>query len=306
MFSFTLRRLFSSLLVLFCVASLTFLLARMMKGGPFDRERELPAHLKGMLEKQYKLDGSLWDQYKAFVADLARGDLRASTKYRDWRVAELLWQKMPTSLALGACAFVIAAVGGVFAGAWAAMRKDTWIDFTAMFGALAAISVPAFVLGPLMIAVFCIWLGWFPVGGWGMIKQIPLPALCLAAPYVAYVARLMRNSLIEVLRSDFMRTARAKGVGEWEALARHAMKVAVLPVISFLGPLAANLLTGSMVVEAIFNIPGGGSIFVNAIQNRDVMLLVGAVIVYSFLLVFFNFLVDVAYSLLDKRIQLHG
>ncbi|MBL9116596.1 MAG: ABC transporter permease [Verrucomicrobiaceae bacterium] len=303
---FIVRRLLSCIVVLFCVASLTFLLARMMKGGPFDRERELPEHLKGHLEEKYKLNGTLWQQYQAFIADLVRGDLRASTKYRDWRVDELLLQKMPTSLALGACAFVIAAAGGVLAGAWAAMRKDSWEDVFAMFAALTAISVPTFVLGPLLIAIFSLWLGWLPVGGWGLFSQLALPAICLAAPYAAYVARLMRNSLIEVLQSDFMRTARAKGLGEWQALARHAMKVAILPVIGFLGPLAANLLTGSMVVESIFNIPGGGVIFVNAIQNRDVMLLVGAVIIYSFLLVFFNFVVDLAYSLLDKRIRLHG
>lgn len=306
MVGFIVRRLVSSIVVMFCVASLTFLLARMMKGGPFDRERELPEHLKGQLEEKYKLNGTLWQQYQAFIIDLARGDLRASTKYRDWRVDELLLQKMPTSLALGACAFLISALAGVFAGAWAAMRKDSWIDVSCMLAALASISVPTFVLGPLMITILSIWLGWLPVGGWGQASQLLLPALCLAAPYAAYVARLMRNSLIEVLKTDFMRTARAKGLGEWEAVARHAIKVALLPVVAFLGPLAANLLTGSMVVESIFNIPGGGTIFVNAIQNRDVMLLVGAVILYSFLLVFFNFVVDLVYSLLDKRIHLHG
>ncbi len=306
MLAFAFRRLLSSLLVVFCVASLTFLLARAMKGGPFDRDRPMPEHLKGELEAKYKLGGSIWQQYTAFVADLLRGDLRVSTKYRDWRVDELLAQKMPISLALGFAAFLIAAGFGILTGAWAAMRRDTWVDFWAMFGSLLAISVPAFVAGPLLIAIFGIWLGWLPIGGWGTAAQLVLPAVCLAAPYVAYVARLMRNSLIEVLRSDFMRTAKAKGVGEWRAVRSHAMKVAILPVISFLGPLAANLLTGSMVVESIFNIPGAGAIFVNAIQNRDAMLLVGAVVVYCGLLVFFNFIVDITYSLLDKRIKLHG
>ena len=306
MLHFAVRRLISSLLVIFCVASLTFLMARMMKGGPFDRERPMPEHLKGELEAKYELSGSIWQQYTAFVSDLLQGDLRVSTKYRDWRVSELLGQKMPVSLSLGAVAFMIAAFGGVSIGAWAAMRKDTWIDFSSMLASLMAISIPSFIAGPLMIAVFGIWLGWLPVGGWGSLVQIILPAICLAAPYMAYVSRLMRNSLIEVLRADFMRTARAKGLSEWRATGRHAMKVALLPVISFLGPLAANLLTGSMVVESIFNVPGAGTIFVNAIQNRDVMLLVGAVIIYCALLVFFNFIVDVIYTILDKRIQLHG
>jgi oligopeptide transport system permease protein len=175
-----------------------------------------------------------------------------------------------------------------------------------MFTALLFISVPTFITGPALVAVFGLWLGWFPIGGWGEWRHLVLPACCLAAPYVAYVARLMRNSLLEVMKSDFLRTARAKGLSLSQAVIRHAMKVALLPVVSFLGPLAANLFTGSMVVESVFDISGAGSVFVNSIQNRDVMLLVGAVIVYCLLLVLFNFVVDVMYSFLDKRIKVYG
>jgi oligopeptide transport system permease protein len=306
MLAFAFRRLVASVAVLFCVASLTFLLARSMKGGPFDRERPVPEHLKGELERKYKLGGSLWEQYVAFVADLCRGDLRVSTKYRDWSVTEILAQKMPTSFLLGGTAFLMASLLGVTLGTYAAIRRGSLADTSAMFSALMLISVPTFITGPALVAVFGLWLGWFPIGGWGTWQQLVLPACCLAAPYVAYVARLMRNSLLEVMKSDFLRTARAKGLSLSQAVIRHAMKVAILPVVSFLGPLAANLFTGSMVVESVFDISGAGSVFVNSIQNRDVMLLVGAVIIYCVLLVLFNFIVDVVYGFLDKRIKVYG
>lgn len=306
MLSFLLRRAVSSVIVIFCVISITFVLARITKGGPFDKEKEPPPHIKEALLTRYKLNGSVWDQYTAYVGSLARFDLGLSTRYRDWRVSELLQQKMPNSFALGSLAFVIASCAGVLLGSLAAIRKDTWIDRSAMFGALLAISIPSFVSGPFLIAVFALWLGWLPVGGWGTVGQMILPAICLAAPYIAYVARLMRNSLLDVLKSDFLRTARAKGLTETQAVARHAVKVAILPVITFLGPLAAHLLTGSMIVESVFNISGAGMIFVNSIQNRDVFLLGGAVIVYCVLLVLFNLFVDVIYTLLDKRIKLYA
>jgi oligopeptide transport system permease protein len=306
MLSFLLRRAFSSVIVIFCVISITFVLARITKGGPFDKEKEPPPHIKEALLTRYKLNGTVWDQYTAYVGSLVRFDLGLSTRYRDWRVSELLRQKMPNSFALGSLAFVIASCAGVFLGSLAAMKKDTWIDRSAMFGALLSISIPSFISGPFLIAVVALGLGWLPVGGWGTLQQMILPAICLAAPYVAYVARLMRNSLLDVLKSDFLRTARAKGLTETQAVAKHAVKVAILPVVTFLGPLAAHLLTGSMIVESVFNISGAGMIFVNSIQNRDVFLLGGAVIVYCALLVLFNLFVDVLYTLLDKRIKLYA
>ncbi|MBE2283929.1 MAG: ABC transporter permease [Prosthecobacter sp.] len=304
--SFLLRRALSSVIVIFCVISITFVLARITKGGPFDREKEPPPHIKEALLTRYKLNGTLWEQYSAYVGSLMRFDLGLSTRYRDWRVSELLQQKMPNSFALGGLALVIASCAGVGLGSLAAMKKDTWVDRSAMLCALMSISVPSFVSGPVLIAVFALWLGWLPVGGWGTARQMILPAVCLAAPYVAYIARLMRNSLLDVMKSDFLRTARAKGLSETQAVVKHAVKVAILPVVTFLGPLAAHLLTGSMIVESVFNISGAGMIFVNSIQNRDVFLLGGAVIVYCVLLVLFNLLVDVIYTLLDKRIRLYA
>ena len=304
--AFILRRLLSSALVLFCVMSATLLLGFAMKGGPFDKEKEPPAHIKEQQLKRYKLNGTLWDKYSAYIADLARGDFRVSFRYKDWSVGEVLAQKLPVSFALGGLAFLIASIGGVLVGTIAAMHHRTHIDTAAMFGALFFISVPTFVTGPFAVAIFSLWLGILPVGGWGTWQQAILPACCLAAPYLAYVARLMRNSLLEVLRSEFMRTARAKGVDETTAVARHALKVAILPVVTFLGPMAAYVLTGSFVVESVFNIAGAGSVFVNSIQNRDVFLLVGAVAIYCVLLVFFNFIVDLLYGFLDKRIKIYG
>lgn len=306
MVAFLIRRILSSLVVLFVAVSLTFLLTRSLPGGPFDKEKRASAQVEEQLLEKYKLNGTLWQQYTAYLQDLAHLDLRVSFKYRDWSVAEILAQKLPTSLKLGGIAFVVASSLGVFIGALAALRRDGPVDWLAMTGALLAISIPSFITGPFMIAVFALGLGWLPVGGWGTVSHLILPSLCLAAPYVAYVARLMRNSLLDVLKSDFLRTAKAKGLSDIQALVRHAMKVAILPVVTYLGPLAAHLLTGSMIIESVFNISGAGSIFVNAIQNRDAFLLCGAVVVYCSLLVFFNLVVDVLYSVLDKRIQLHA
>lgn len=303
---FLFRRLISSVVVLFFAVSLTFLLTRSLPGGPFDKEKQSSAQVREALMAKYKLDGTLWQQYTTYLGDLLHGDLRVSFKYRDWTVAEILAQKLPVSLLLGAVAFLLASTFGVVIGALAALRRDTPVDWLAMFGALFAISIPSFITGPVMIAVFALWLGWLPVAGWGSPAHLVLPAICLAAPYTAYVARLMRNSLLDVLKSDYLRTAKAKGLSDAQALMRHAMKPAILPVVTFLGPLAAHLLTGSMIIESVFNISGAGGVFVNAIQNRDAFLLCGAVVVYCSLLVFFNLVVDLLYRVLDRRIQLHA
>jgi oligopeptide transport system permease protein len=200
----------------------------------------------------------------------------------------------------------VAVFGGIILGVTAASAKGTWKDTAAMLAALAAVSLPAFIVGPLLILVVSLWLKWLPVGGWGTPATLILPTITLAAPYVAYIARLLRGSMAETLGQDFIRTARAKGLSERVVLYRHALRVAILPVVSYLGPLAAHLLTGSIVVETIFNIPGAGGFFVNSILNRDGFLLGGVVIVYCALLVVFNIIVDVVYTLLDRRIRLDG
>ncbi|MEI6035925.1 MAG: ABC transporter permease [Verrucomicrobiae bacterium] len=298
-----LRRLGALVAVLFCVVSITFLLIRLSPGGPFDGERKIPEAIEKQLLAKYQLDGSLWQQYSGYVADLLRGDLRLSTKYRNRSVNEILAQTLPVTLCLGGVAFALAAFGGIWLGTFAAMHQHTWRDAGAMFLALAAISLPSYIVGPALILIFGLDLGWLPVGGWGNIEHLVLPAVTLAAPAMAAIARLMRGSMAETLQQDFVRTARAKGLRETAVVYRHALRIAILPVVSYLGPLASHLLTGSIVVETIFHIPGAGGFFVHSILNRDGFLLGGMVIVYCVLLVLFNLAVDVGYGALDRRVR---
>lgn len=332
MLAFLVRRLFALVFVLWAAFTLTFFLIRAKPGGPFDRERKLPASIEKELLKRYKLDGtegrawgtqfaarlgvgeglrifagnagSLGQQYFSYLGDVLQGDLRLSTKYRDRTVNEILGQTLPVSLLLGVPAFLLASSLGIWIGCYAAARRDRPADRLSMFAALAAISTPTFVTGPLAVLCFALLLPIFPVGGLSGPWSLVLPVLILAAPYVAYVARLMRTSMLETLNQDFIRTARAKGLPESEVVYKHALKVAILPVISFLGPLAANLLTGSIVIESVFNIPGMGGFFVHSILNSDAFLLCGVVLIYCTLLGLMNLLVDIAYTLLDRRIKL--
>lgn len=304
--SYLIRRLLALALVLFCVVSITFFLIRLSPGGPFDGERKLPPTIEKALLAKYQLDGPLWQQYRDYIFDLLRGDLRLSTKYRNRTVAEILGQTLPVTMTLGTLSFLLATVGGIWLGTVAAVHHGKKGDRLAMLGALLTISLPSFVIGPVLILIFALWLGWLPVGGWGGWSHLVLPAITLALPYVAYIARLMRGSLLEVLQQDFVRTARAKGVSEHRVIYRHAMRVAILPVATFLGPLAAHLLTGSIVVETIFHLPGAGGFFVHSILNRDGFLLGGVVITYCVLLVTFNLLVDLSYQYLDRRISLES
>ncbi len=298
-----LRRLASLPVVLVCVVTITFFLIRLSPGGPFDSERKLPAAIEKQLLAKYKLDGPILTQYTGYLKDLLHGDLRLSTKYRNRSVNEILYQTLPVTLTLGVTALLIAIMAGIWLGAFAAARSGTLAEGGALALMLLAISLPSFVLGPLLILIFSIRLVWLPVGGWGTPSQLLLPALTLALPYAAVIARLLHDSLRETLAEDFVRTARSKGLAERVVVYRHALRVAILPVVSYLGPLAANLLTGSIVVETIFHIPGAGGFFVNSILNRDGFLLGGVVIVYCLLLILFNLLVDLSYRLLDRRIQ---
>jgi oligopeptide transport system permease protein len=305
MLQFIAKRLVGLVVILFCVVTITFFLVRLMPGGPFDRERKLPEHIEKELLAKYKLDGPLFEQYFNYLGDLLHGDLRLSTKYRSRSVNEILADSLPVSGLLGGIAFCAATVGGVFLGSLAAAKQQTWIDRTAMLGALFAVSLPSFVIGPILVLVFAIEWPVLPVGGWGNLQSLVLPSITLAAPYTAYIARLTRSSMLEVLTQDYIRTARAKGLSNTAVIYKHGLRVAILPVVSFLGPLAANLLTGSIVVESIFSIPGTGGFFVNSVLNRDGFLLAGVVIVYCSLLVLFNLVVDLLYGLLDRRISLY-
>jgi oligopeptide transport system permease protein len=283
--------------------TITFFLIRLSPGGPFDQERKIPAAIEKQLLAKYKLDGPILGQYTGYLTDLIHGDLRLSTKYRNRSVNEILRQTLPVTLTLGATALLIAITIGIWLGTFAAARPGTIAEGGALALMLLAICLPSFVLGPLLILIFSIKLSWLPVGGWGSPAQLLLPSVTLALPYAAVIARLLHDSLRETLSEDFIRTARAKGLPERIVVYRHALRVAILPVVSYLGPLAANMLTGSIVVETIFHIPGAGGFFVNSILNRDGFLLGGVVIVYCVLLVLFNLLVDISYRFLDRRIR---
>ncbi|MDK3156781.1 ABC transporter permease subunit [Kamptonema cortianum] len=256
--AYIIKRLLMLVPILFVVVSLTFLLMRIAPGGPFSAERKLPESVEKKLLEKYKLDGTLWQQYSSYIADVARGDLRLSTKYMNRSVNEIIVQTLPVSATLGGIAFVLAVTFGTVAGSVAALRQNSPADNGLMLAALLAISIPTYVTAPLLILLLAVKTGLFPVGGWGTLQQMILPAFCLSLPYAAYVARLMRTSMLETLNQDFIRTARSKGLPEWNVLFKHALKVAVLPVVSFSGPLAANILTGSLVIEEIFKIPGMG------------------------------------------------
>ena len=243
---FILRRFLSMLMVLFSVVSLTFLLSRLAPGGPFDRERTPPPWIQARQLEKYKLNGTLWQQYTAYMEDVMHGNLRVSFRYRNRTVNELLAQTLPVTATLGIAAFLLATTTGIWLGCLAAARSHTHIDTYAMLGALLALSIPTFVTGPLFILIFGLKLHWLPIGGWGQWIDLLLPSIILAGPYTAYIARIMRTSMLDVLGQDFIRTARAKGLSKRRVIYQHALKVAILPVISFLGPLAANLLTGSI------------------------------------------------------------
>lgn len=315
MFAFIARRFASMLLVLLCVVTATFFLVACAPGDPFSSERNVSPTIRLQQERHFDMDGPLWRQYLVYLgvwrnsaghySGLIQGDLKIPIKYRDYTVNEIVAQSFPVSAMLGVIAFCIAMTVGVWLGCLAAARKDTAIDFASMAAALALISIPNFVVGPVLILIFALWVHWLPVGGWGSVSSVILPAITLAGPYIAYVARLMRTSMLDVLQQDYLRTARAKGLRERRTIYLHALKGAILPAISFAGPLAANLVTGSIVVESIFKVPGMGGFFVNSILNRDRYLICGVVIVYCAVLVVMNLIVDIVYSLLNPRIRLY-
>lgn len=301
--SLAIRRLLEALPTLFVLVTLVFFMMRVAPGGPFDRERALLPEVEAALQTQYQLDQPLWRQYLAYLGDLARGDLGPSLHYEGYRVSELIGQALPVSLALGLGALLLALVVGLAGGLLAARYREGWLDRALMTLAALGLAIPNYVIAPLLILLFAITLGWLPAGGWreGRYADVLLPVMALALPQAAYVARLMRSSLVEVLRAPYIRAARAKGLPEFRVLLRHALPAALLPVLSYLGPAAAGLLTGSVVVEQIFNLPGLGRYFVQAALNRDYTLVLGVVLLYGSLIVLFNFLVDLLYGRLDPR-----
>jgi len=302
---YTLRRFLGAWPTLLVLMTLAFFMMRAAPGGPFDTEKTLPPEIQANLDKKYHLDEPLIQQYGRYLLDLAQGDFGPSFQYKDYSVNELIAQGFPVSLRLGGTAIILAFFIGGLLGTIAALRQNTATDYTVMAAAMTGISIPNFVLAPLLILLFAVHLQWLPAGGWndGAFLNTILPIIALTLPYVAYISRLMRSSMIEVLRSNAIRTARAKGLPEHTIILRHALKPALLPVISFLGPATAGIITGSVVIEQIFGIPGIGRYFVQGALNRDYTLVMGVVVFYGVLIIAFNFIVDVVYALLDPKIR---
>ncbi|NKF23954.1 oligopeptide ABC transporter permease OppB [Solimonas marina] len=305
MLSFALRRLLSAVPTLFVLVTLTFFLMRAAPGGPFDGERTLPPQVEAALTREYHLDAPLWRQYLDYLGNLAHGDLGPSFQYEGYRVTELIGDALPVSLALGSAALALSLLLGGVIGAVAALRQGRWIDPLLTHITLIGVSIPNYVIAPLLVLLFAVTLGWLPAGGWHHDRptDMVLPVIALALPQIAYIARLLRNGLIDALATPYLRTARAKGLPLRLLVLRHAWRPAVLPVISHLGPAAAGLLTGSVVVEQVFGIPGLGRYFVQAALNRDYTLVLGAVLLYGTLIVLFNFVVDLLYGALDPRLR---
>jgi oligopeptide transport system permease protein len=305
MLGYAIRRLASALPTLLAIVTAAFFLMRLAPGGPFDDEQTLAPEVAANLEAAYGLDQPVLVQYRNYLGGLLRGDLGPSFRYKDFDVSELIAQGLPVTASLGAAALLLAVIAGVLLGMLAGQRRNRAADHVVMSAALAGIAVPNFVVAPLLAFVFGVLLGWLPVGGWesGELSYAVLPVITLALPFVAYIARLTRGSLLEVLQSPHIRTARAKGLRESRILWRHAFKPTILPVVSFLGPAAAALLTGSLVVEQVFGLPGVGRYFVQGAVNRDYTLVMGMVVFYAVLIVGLNLLVDLVYGWLDPRIR---
>lgn len=305
MLRYTLQRIVAAIPTLLLVVVLAFTLVRLAPGGPWNDERGFPEATRANLERAYHLDEPLYAQFLRYVGGLLRGDFGPSYYYRDRNVGELIADSLPVSLTLGALALIVAIAAGVATGAAAALKRDSLTDRLVSGFAMTGISVPVFVIAPLTVLAFAVYLDWLPAS-WSNqpgASRLVLPVLSLALPQVAYIARLTRASLIDVMSSDFIRTARAQGLGTWIVLTRHALKPALLPVLSYLGPAIAAVLTGSVVVEEIFGIPGLGQFFVRGALNRDYTLVLGLVIFYAFLIVSLNLAVDLLYGLIDPRIR---
>lgn len=322
---FLVRRFLWLVLTTWLVVTVSFFLMRAVKGGPFDGERTLNAAVERNIAARYHLDWPLWKQYLQYVGPLnldARGssfvggdgtrvfggvvcwDFGPSLRYRDFTVNDILAQSLPISLALGSLALAWALTFGLAAGVASALWRGRRLDVALRLFATAGIAVPNFVVAGALVIVFVFWLGWLPVAGYGTWRHLVLPALALGAPFAAYIARLTRTGMLESLSADHVRTAHAKGLAPHQVVLRHALASGLLPVVSYVGPAAAGILTGSLVIERIFAIPGTGSHFVNSALNRDYTLAMGVTILYTVLVCALNALVDVAYTWLDPRIDL--
>jgi oligopeptide transport system permease protein len=295
------RRLLQSIPTLWVVATATFLLLRLAPGGPFDDEKPIPPEIKAQIEAHYGLDLPLYQQYFQFFGNLLKGDLGPSYKYPGWDVQEIIIQAFPVSLELGCWALLISLALGIPIGTLAALKHNKPAETNLMAVAMIGICLPSFVIGPILLMTFSLQLGWFNPLGWSYAGDRVLPAITLGLLYAAYIARLARSGMLDVMRNDYIRTARAKGLKERTVVMRHALRTSLYPVVAYMGPAAAGLISGSFVVETIFFIPGMGPFFVNAALNRDYTMVMGTVLFYATLIILFNLLVDIVQMWMNPR-----
>lgn len=299
------RRLLVAAPTLFLVVTVAFFMMRAAPGSPFDMDRKLPPEIERNVLAKYGMDRPLGEQYVNYVGGVLRGDFGPSLKYKDKSVLQILGENYGVSLRLGLSAIAIAGLGGVLLGVIAALRQNRSADYAVMGLAILGVCIPTFVTAPLLVLLFGSWLGWLPTGGLtGGVRSYVLPVIVLALPQIAIISRLTRAGMIEVLQSNYIRTARAKGLSESRIVSRHALRAAILPLVSYLGPACAGLLTGSLVVEKIFNLPGLGKFFVISALQRDYTVVMGMVIFYAALILILNLLADLLYAVLDPRVRL--
>jgi len=303
MLSYIIRRLLIIIPMALLVVTVTWGLIRMAPGNFYTGEKNLPPAIEENIKRKYGLDKPFYQQYLIMMGNIVRGDFGESLKYEGQSVNEIIRRHFPYSATIGLLAYLLALAIGLTAGIVAALKQNSAFDYGSMSLAMLGLSVPNFVLGPILVLVFSLWLFWLPPARWGGISGIILPVITLAAIYAAYIARLTRAGMLEVMRSDYIRTARAKGLSEWKVLLKHAVRGGLIPVVSFTGPALAALLAGTVVVEKVFAIPGLGNIFIQSVFNRDEPLTLGIVAFLSILIMVFNLVVDVSYAFLDPRIR---
>ncbi|MCB6182682.1 oligopeptide ABC transporter permease OppB [Leeia sp. TBRC 13508] len=305
MWTYTLRRFLSTLPTLLAVITVCYLLLHLTPGGPFDSERKVSAAVLANLQAKYHLDMPIWKQYLYYLWNLLHGDLGASFRYADWSVNDLVARALPVSLAVGGISMLISIVIGIALGIIAALRQNSIVDYFVMLLGNIGSAFPSFVIGPVLIMLFALWMKWFPAGGWDEFnyRYMVLPIALLTFINVSTIGRIMRGSLIEVLNTNFIRTARAKGLPLRTIVFRHALRPALLPVVSVIGPLAIDSITAAIVTESVFSLPGLGKLIVNGASNRDYTLVLGLVVLVTVLAVLLNLLVDLAYALLDPKIR---
>lgn len=302
--NYILQRIVSMVITLFVVITLTFVLMHSIPGGPFTGEKKLPPEIERALIEKYHLDDPLWKQYTDYVTGIVQGDFGPSYKYKGQEVSDMIKEYFPVSAELGGAAILVIIIVGIPIGIVSALKQGTWVDSLVMFFAILGVTIPAFVIATILIYIFGLQLRALPTSRWGTWQHMIMPSIALAAYSMAFIARLTRSTMLEVISQDYIRTARAKGLSESVVIYKHALKNALIPIVTYMGPMISGILTGSFVIEKIFAIPGMGRMFVESISNRDYTVIMGVTIFDAAILVVIILVVDVLYGFIDPRIKI--